>query len=154
MIETDRPRFVQLLHRLAEVHQRPVDADLASDYFEAMKQYDIRVVTRTFAEATRSCQWFPKPVELRSFAQERDSEERVDYSKEPTYRCLDCMHRGVQLVEHFDSKNRSLGTFSAPCHCFAGQRTRDAWDKEDSRGHRFSDEAKRNSALLRQRQSS
>ena len=146
MNDSDVPEFKRILTKLAAVYQRTVDTDLIDSYFLALKTFSIPSIRRACQSAVDECQFFPKPVELRSYAQEP---ERFYDEGERTFACLKCYDRGVIVTDRYGSDGRAIGTYAAPCACQAGEAKRAAWEKPDAHGHAFADVAKANTVKLR-----
>jgi len=145
MTESDQVEFKRILTKLAAVYGAQTNPDMIEGYFVAMKHFSLEAVERACQVAVDECQFFPKPVELRSYASEPDTfnlEER-------TYACLKCHDSAVIVTERFDKKGRGVGTYAAPCSCAAGEAKRQSWEKPDSHGHTFADSTKANTAKLR-----
>jgi hypothetical protein len=149
MQESDRTEFNRMFFRLAEVFQRAVASDLADTYFGAMKQYPVEAVARACKSAAEDCEWFPKPVELRSYASVPDRLNYEEIDGERVFACLECRDTEIILKERFSIRGYSLGMFGSPCRCFMGQRLRAAWEKPDSRGQTFADSSKDNTVKVR-----
>jgi len=146
MTDADLKEFGRVMTKLAAVYGTKAQPDMIDGYFLALKGFSLSTVERACQAAVDECQFMPKPVELRSFAQEP---ERFPDEGERTFACLKCYDKGVAVTERQDRAGRRIGTFAAPCSCAAGHRTREAWEKPDSRGHSYADAAKANTEKLR-----
>lgn len=65
MERTDTPRFAAALSQLAATFGKEVEPGLAEAYFAALEDLEIGAVLVAFKEATRTLEFFPRPVQLR-----------------------------------------------------------------------------------------
>jgi hypothetical protein len=145
MIDREKTEFRSLLMTLAAVHQRPIPAEVLDAYFEAMRPVSIEGVRRAFRAATSSCEFFPKPVELRALAATADSTVYHEVDGVPTFDCADCCDRGV-----IDRLHPKAGWMASPCDCMRGNALRERWQRPDSQGRVVIEQAKKNSRKLRE----
>jgi len=148
MEATDKAAFNRRITRLADVFQRPLEAGIADSYFLALKPYSLEAIDRAFQKAIEECDFFPKPVELRSMCSVPERPKAYD-KDDRTYACLECRDVEVIIRERHDKDGKSLGMFASPCGCIGGQHLRASWSKEDSKGFSFADSAKNNTVKLR-----
>lgn len=68
MTHTDTVAFIDRLTRLAELLDAPLTAGRIAGYVESLEDLSLDDLLEAMTRAGRECQYFPKPVELRSFA--------------------------------------------------------------------------------------
>jgi len=76
MTPDDAPRFAELLAGLAEALGEPISTTRAVLYFEALFDLPLRDLELGSKQAIRDCLFFPKPSELREFAENLPVPER------------------------------------------------------------------------------
>ena len=62
MTQTDAIIFTESLRRLGRAFNKPVDAELAGDYFEDLKGYTLGLVEQALTQVRQTQRFWPKPV--------------------------------------------------------------------------------------------
>ena len=79
MTEHDYEPFVQRLNHLGETLDAPLSAERIAGYVDALRDLALEDLLVAMGRAARECEFFPKPVELRTFAREaRDARRQTE----------------------------------------------------------------------------
>ncbi len=68
MKPSDAPEFIRRLVALAEIFDKSLSVSTQTLYFDAMSNYDFPEVMAALDQALATCRFFPRPSELREFA--------------------------------------------------------------------------------------
>lgn len=77
MTKEHRPEFLRRLVALGEIFDKKLSPQQQALYFEALADLPMDAVVLAMNQATKLCQFFPRPVELRQFAL-GDSEDHAE----------------------------------------------------------------------------
>ena len=67
----DKEEFMKLMRRLVIVYEKEITGQIVDIYFDILKKYEIKEVTRAVNTHMETSKYFPKPAEIAAIARHK-----------------------------------------------------------------------------------